>query len=37
MQAEVVGRRIARTGVTFGYVLDEWLRTVELEGSTRET
>jgi integrase len=37
MQAEVDGRRSARTSVTLGYLLDEWLRTVELEDSTRET
>ncbi len=37
MQAEVNGRRTARTSVTLGFVLDEWLRTVELEDSTRET
>src|SRR6188472_2631515 len=37
LQAEVDGRRSARTSVTLGYLLDEWLRTVELEDSTRET
>ena len=37
LQGEVDGRRGARTSVTLGYVLDEWLRTVELEDSTRET
>jgi integrase len=37
MQAEVDAQRTARTSVTLGYVLDEWLRTVELEDSTRET
>jgi integrase len=37
MQSEVDGRRSARTSVSLGYLLDEWLRTVELEDSTRET
>ena len=37
MQAEVDGQRSARSSVSLGYVLDEWLRAVELEDSTRET
>jgi hypothetical protein len=37
MRAEVDGQRTARTGVSLGYVLDEWLSTVGLEDSTRET
>ena len=37
LHAEVDGQRSARSSVTLGYLLDEWLRTVELEDSTRET
>ena len=37
LQAEIDGQRTARTGVSLGYVLDEWLRPVELEDGTRET
>jgi integrase len=37
MQAEVDGQRSARTSVSLNYLLDEWLSTVELEDSTRET
>ena len=37
IQSEVDGRRSARPASALGYPLDEWLRTVELEDSTRET
>lgn len=37
LQAEVDSQRSARTSVSLGYLLDEWLQTVELEDSTRET
>ena len=37
LQTEVDGQRSASSSVSLGYVLDEWLRTVELEDSTRET
>jgi integrase len=37
LQIEVDEQRSAQTTVTLGYTLDEWLRTVELEDSTRDT
>lgn len=37
LQSEVEGERSARSSVTLGCTLDEWLQTVELEGSTRDT
>ena len=37
LQAEVDGQRSAQSSVTLGYMLDEWLRPVELEDSTRDT
>ena len=37
LQAEVDGQRSAQSSVTLGYTLDEWLGTVELEDSTRDT
>jgi integrase len=37
MQAEIDGQLTARSSVGLGFVLDEWLATVDLEESTRET
>ncbi len=37
LQTQVDGQRSTQTSVTLGYTLDEWLRTVELEDSTRDT
>ncbi|AXX28619.1 Integrase [Actinosynnema pretiosum subsp. pretiosum] len=37
MQAEVDGQRAATTTVTFSHAVDEWLATVELEESTRDS
>jgi integrase len=37
LQAQVDAQRSAQTSVTLGYTLDEWLGTVELEESTRDT
>ncbi len=37
LQAEVDGQRSAQSTVSLGYTLDEWLGTVELEDSTRNT
>jgi hypothetical protein len=37
LQAEVDGQRSAQSTVSLGYTLDEWLGTVELEDSTRDT
>ncbi len=37
LQAEVDGQRSTQSNVTLGYTLDEWLSTVELEDSTRDT
>ena len=37
LQAEVDGQRSAQSNVSLGYTLDEWLHTVELEDSTRDT
>ena len=36
LQAEVDGQRSAQSSVTLGYTLDEWLKTVEVEDSTRD-
>jgi len=36
LQAEVDGQRSAQSSVTLGYALDEWLKTVEVEESTRD-
>jgi integrase len=35
--AQVDGQRSTTSSVTFGYALDEWMRTTELEESTRRT
>jgi integrase len=37
LQTEVDGQRSAQSSVSLGYTLDEWLGTVELEDSTRDT
>src|SRR4051812_26857895 len=37
LQAEVDGQRSAQSTVSLSYTLDEWLQTVELEDSTRDT
>ncbi|MDT7754073.1 MAG: integrase, partial [Pseudonocardiales bacterium] len=37
LQAQVDTQRSAQTSVTLAYTLDEWLGTVELEDSTRDT
>ena len=36
LQSEVDGQRSAQSSVTLGYTLDEWLKTVEVEDSTRD-
>jgi integrase len=36
LQAEVDGQRSAQSSVTLGYTLDEWLKTIEVEDSTRD-
>ena len=36
LQTEVDDRRSARSSVTFGYTLGEWLETLEVEDSTRD-
>ena len=36
LQAEVDGQRSAQSSVTLSYTLDEWLKTVEVEDSTRD-
>ena len=36
LQTEVDGQRSAQSSVTLGYALDEWLKTVEVEDSTRD-
>ena len=36
LQAEVDGQRSAQSSVTLGYTLDEWLKTLEVEDSTRD-
>ena len=36
LQTEVDGQRSAQSSVTLGYTLDEWLKTVEVEDSTRD-
>ncbi|HEY4021097.1 MAG TPA: site-specific integrase, partial [Pseudonocardiaceae bacterium] len=36
LQAQVDAQRSTQSAVTLGYTLDEWLRTVELEDSTRD-
>jgi integrase len=37
LQAEVDGQRAAQSTVSLGYTIDEWLSTVEIEDSTRDT
>ena len=36
LQTEVDGQRSAQSSVTLGYTLDEWLKTLEVEDSTRD-
>ena len=36
LQAEVDAQRSAQSSVTLGYTLDEWLKTLEVEDSTRD-
>ena len=36
LQTEVDGQRSAQSSVTLGFTLDEWLKTVEVEDSTRD-
>ena len=36
LQAEVDGQRSAQSSVTLGHTLDEWLKTAEVEDSTRD-
>lgn len=37
LQAQVDGQSFAQSTVSLGYAIDEWLGTVEIEDSTRDT